>query len=319
MDPIAMIFNPSSGRGRSLRRKGRIQARFRHHDIPFTWFTSKSEKHLKELARSLCREFSVIAAVGGDTTFTLAATEILSQASDTALVPVATGSSNDISRGLGVHDLERLCGALRSGSTRRMDAGCLHLPGRDDPLFFMGALSLGLGVEVNLFVEQARQRVPLLKRGGSPVQALTGTAAVRHSFATGKVPQAIRLESGQRSWQQVFSLLVFANSSFFANGMRILPEGTPFDGMITCCSLSSSSLAHTFRVYRSIQRGTHTERDDVEIMRGEFFQVVPETESIALQYDGEVVRGLDRFSVSVRPAALRVVTTVGGSGEASPA
>jgi diacylglycerol kinase (ATP) len=319
MDPIAVIFNPSSGRGRSLKKKDHIQARFRHHGIPFTWFTSQSEEHLKELARRQSREFAVIAAVGGDTTFTLAATEIMSQASDTALAPVATGSSNDISRGLGIYDLERLCGALRSGLTRRMDAGCLHLPEKPDPIFFMGALSLGLGVEVNLYVEQARRRFSVLKRGGSPVQALTGAAAVRHSFVQGTVPQQLRLESGPRSHKLEYSLLIFANSPFFANGIRILPDATPFDGLITCYCLRTGSLTHTLQLLRSILRGTHLKRDEVEIIPGEFFQVEPEGGSIALQYDGEVVSRQARFSVSVRPAALKVVTSVEMSGEARPA
>jgi len=311
MDPIAVLFNPSSGRGKSRRRKNRIEARFGHFDIPARWFTSQSEDHLKELARSLAQDFSTIAVVGGDTTFTLAATEIIQSVSDTTLGMVGTGSANDISRGLQADELDSICAALRSGRTRRMDAGNLRLPGRAEPVIFMGAMSLGLGVEVNLFIAGARQRHPILNRGGSTVQALTGVLGVHSAFSSRAVPERVCLEAGRLRKDVDFSLMVFANTPFFANGLRLFPEATPFDGRLHCCTIRTRSLSHTLFLSRRIRNGSHVEQDEVEIFPDTVFRVQPARGTIAIQYDGEVMTGIEGFEVSVRPAALRVIDTTG--------
>jgi diacylglycerol kinase family enzyme len=311
MEPIAVLFNPSSGRGRSQKSKSRIEARFRHFNIPFSWFTTQSETHLKELARRLVQEYGVVAVVGGDTTFTLAATEVIRLGSNTALGMVGTGSANDISRGLQVYDLDAFCGALRSGRIRRMDAGSLELPGRPEPIFFMGALSLGLGVEVNLYIAKARRRLPLLNRGGGMVQALTGAFAVRRAFTSRAVPDRICLETSRFRRDVDFSLVVFANTPFYANGMRLFPQATPFDGRLHCFTLRTRSLVHSLRLSRRILDGSHIDRDEVDIFTDTAFRVTPGRGLIAIQYDGKVMTGIESFRASVRPAAVRVVTASG--------
>jgi diacylglycerol kinase (ATP) len=308
MDPIAVLFNPSSGRGKSLKRKTMIRERLQHYDIPFRWFTSKSEDHLKDLARNLLRDYAVITAVGGDTTFTLIATEILNSGVDTSLGIVGAGSANDISRGLGVYELDSLCSALRSQHTRRMDAGCLQLPDHPAPIYFMGALSLGLGVEVNLYIAKARERHPVLNWGGSAVQALTGVFAVRKAFSSQSVPDRINLDTGNTNRDVEFSLIVFANTPYYANGIRLLPEATPFDGRIHCCSVQTRSLTETVNISRTVANGSHVLRDEVEIIPDTVFHVTPEKGTIAIQYDGEIMQEIVSFSVSVLPAALKVVT-----------
>ncbi len=311
MEPIAVLFNPSSGRGRSQRNKSRIEARLQHFDIPFRWYTSQSEAHLIELSLRLAQEYATLTIVGGDTSFTLAATEVIRSGSDVVLGMVGTGSANDISRGLQVYDLDGFCGALRSSRIRRMDAGCLELPGRAEPIFFMGALSLGLGVEVNLYIARARQRHPFLNRGGSPVQALTGAFAVQHAFTSRSVPNRISLETDLSRRDVDFSLIVFANTPFYANGMRLFPEATPFDGRLHCCTVRTRSLWHSLRLSRLILDGSHVDREEVDIVADTAFRVVPDRSPLAIQLDGEVMTGIEDFRVSVRPAAVRVITATG--------
>jgi diacylglycerol kinase family enzyme len=311
MDPIAVLFNPSSGRGRSQRSRSRIEARLGNFGIPYRWFTSRSESHLKELALRLSQEYGALAVVGGDTSFTLAAAEVIRSGSDAVLGMVGTGSANDISRGLQVYDLDEFCGSLRSGRIRRMDAGCLELPGRPEPILFMGALSLGLGVEVNLYIARARRRLPLLNRGGSAVQALTGAIAVQHAFVGRSVPARIRLETDLSSRDVEYSLIVFANTPFYANGMRLFPEATPFDGRIHCCTIRTRSLWHSLRLSRRIPGGSHVEQDEVDIVSDTAFRVIPDQSPLSLQLDGDVLTGIEEFRVSVRPGAVRVVTASG--------
>ncbi len=252
----------------------------------------------------------MVTAVGGDTTFTLTAAEIIDAGADVSLGIVGTGSANDISRGLGVYDLDALCGAILAGRVRRMDAGCLYLPGRPHPRYFLGALSLGLGVDVNLFIAEARRRFPLLNRGGSAVQALTGVAAVRHAFSRRSVPDRIQLKADGTSREFHYSLVVFANTPYYANGVRMLPEATPFDGRLHCCIIHTHSFSHTLRLSPKIMGGRHACLPEVDIIPLSAFQVVPASGSIDLQYDGEVVTGIESFGVTVRPSALKAFTSV---------
>ncbi len=308
METIAVLFNPSSGRGKSLKKRAEIEARFQHHAIASRWFVSRSEDHLKDLARELIKSYSVVVTVGGDTTFTLAAAEVVNLSSDVSLGMVGAGSANDISRGLGHYDLEGLCGALLSGSRRRMDALQLEIADRPDKIIFMGALSLGLGVEVNLYIAQARERYPILKRGGSTVQALTGVAAVRHAFSHKIVPTRVWLENQGISDRCpiTFSLMVLANTPYYANGLKVFPELSPFDGKLCCGIFQSTSFTNTLKIAGRISSQRHLQSPEVDILSGTSFQVTRD-EPIDLQYDGEILAGTQGFTVRVLPAAVNVV------------
>ena len=193
-----------------------------------------------------------------------------------------------------------------------MDAGILELSGREEPILFLGSLSLGLGVEVNLFIARARRRLPILNLGGSTVQALTGAAGVRHAFTSKAVPSRVYLETGRFRREVDFSLLVFSNTPFYANGMRLFPDATPFDGRLHCCTVRTRSLSHSLRVSRRIRDGSHAVQDEVDIFPDTDFRVTPSRGTTAIQYDGEVLTGIVGFRVSVRQGAVRVVDTWGG-------
>jgi diacylglycerol kinase family enzyme len=106
--------------------------------------------------------------------------------------------------------------------------------------------------------------------------------------------------------------MVFANTPFFANGMQLLPEATPFDGRLHCCSIRTRSLSHSLLLSRRIRDGSHVEQDEVEIIPDTAFRVTPARGRTAIQYDGEVLTGVEHLKISVLPAALRVVDTAGG-------
>lgn len=309
MDTVAVLFNPSSGRGKSLKKRAEVEARFAHHAIPSRWFVSRSEEHLKELARELLRSYPVIVTVGGDTTFTLAAAEAVKHTSGACLGMVGAGSANDICRGIGHYDLDSLCAALLSGARRPMDALRLDVAGLPDSIVFMGALSLGLGVDVNRYIARVRERFPLLKRGGSTVQALTGVAAIQHAFARRFVPVEVWLTSADPSDRRpvTFSLLVLANTPYYANGLKVFPDLTPFDGRLCCGIVHTTSLFGTLRIVAGIASQRHLESPNVEVLSSTRFEVSRE-DPLDLQYDGEILAGTKSFEVQVLPGAVNVVT-----------
>jgi diacylglycerol kinase family enzyme len=309
MDTVAVLFNPSSGRGKSLKKRAEIEARLTHHAIPYRWFVSRSEEHLKDLARELIRSYPLIVTVGGDTTFTLAAAEAVKLNSGVSLGMVGAGSANDICRGLGLYDLESLCAALLSGAKRPMDALQLDRAGLTDRIIFMGALSLGLGVDVNRYIARVRERFPILKRGGSTVQALTGGAAIRHAFAHNLVPTRVQLASDRReNGRHVdFSLLVIANTPYYANGLKVFPDLSPFDGRLCCGIVHSTSLLSTLKIVTKIASQRHLQHPKVEILSSSLFRISSE-DPIDLQYDGEILTRTKSFEVKILPGSVNVVT-----------
>jgi len=306
MDPVAVLFNPSSGRGKSKRRRGQIEAKFNQYAIPYKWFSSRNEAHLKELAQTAAQSFPVIVAVGGDSTFQLIAAEVLLTDADPALTMAATGSSNDIACGLGWSELDSLCEAIRAGRDRRMDVGLLELKGESAKIYFMGALSLGLGVEVNRFVAGFWRRYPLAAKGGGFMQTVAGVFGIKEFFKYNRVPLKAKLKWERFEREMDFSLIVFANIPSYAGGLELTPGVTAFDGKIDCCVISSDNFWQTLLIGLRARKGRHISSDKVQIISGTAFEVIF-SDNIDLQYDGEIINSVKAFKVSILPAALKVL------------
>lgn len=302
----AFLFNPSSGRGKSLKKRRNIESVLKKEKIRYKWLTSKSEKHLKKLAKSASKEYPVIVAVGGDTTFQIVASELLSAKTDAAMGMLGTGSTNDITRCLGIQRPKQLCRAIKSGQTRQMDVGYLEIPGEKHPTLFLGTLSLGMGVEVNQYMAKFWARHPLLKRGGDWVQTAAGIGGIRDTFRRGAVPSKIRIRAeGLDEWFD-FALLAFTNINYYAGGLRLIPETNPFDGQLGCCVIQTEDWRQTIAVARLSQKGKHVDHPRVKIYSGSSFQMESE-EPVTLQYDGEVTRPTREFRIFLQPAALKIV------------
>lgn len=303
---IAFLFNPSSGRGKSLKKRPRIEAFLNKYGIEAQWFVSESEAHLKQLARETAESYPVMVTVGGDTTFTLVLEEILRMSSDVILGMVGTGSANDIARGLGSFRLDAFCQALKSGNRRRMDVVKLEVKGMSEMIYFGGALSLGLGVVVSRYIEEFRDRYPILYPGGRVSQTFTGIRAIRKAFADNSVPQSAWLKVNGVQHEIEYSLMAIGNIPYYANGIKLFPEMTPFNGKLECCIVNSTSLLHTIVVGDKAKRGTHFRRDEVEMYSGTSFGIST-SDSIDVQYDGKIIPSVREFKVTVLPAAVNVL------------
>ena len=306
MDPVAVLFNPSSGRGKSERKRGQIEAKLNQYAIPYKWFDSRNKAHLIELAQTAAQSFPVIVAVGGDSTFQLIATEVLSSETDPALTIAATGSSNDIACVLGWPELDSLCKAIRDGRDRRMDVGLLEFKGGSAKVYFMGALSLGLGVEVNRFVAGFWRRFPLAAKGGGFMQTVAGIFGIKDSFKYNRVPLKAKLKWERFEREMDFSLMVFANIPLYAGGVEVTPGVTAFDGKINCCVISSDNFLQTLLIGIRARKGRHISSDNVQIISDTAFEIIS-PDNIDLQYDGEIINSVKAFKVSILPAALKVL------------
>ncbi|MCU0285639.1 MAG: hypothetical protein MUF15_04490, partial [Acidobacteria bacterium] len=259
MKKIAVLFNPSSAKGMALKQKDTIMRSLAKAGIDMDFIITESEDHLRYLAASAAQnpgQYDALVGVGGDTTFNIIAAEILKYREDiqaavmnpTVHIPassftsnlilgmIGTGSANDITRGLGLETIANACHAITTGHIKRMDVGCVKIykqsqsfQSKTEPetLFFLGTLSLGLGVTVNRYVESYRQKRKILSRWKPFDQLSPALYAIYHSFAQKKIPLRVELQyrdlqSGDKITLPVeFSLLVLLNTPFYANGLKL--------------------------------------------------------------------------------------------------
>ncbi|MFO7981243.1 MAG: diacylglycerol kinase family protein [Candidatus Aminicenantes bacterium] len=306
MDKIAILFNPSSGRGLSLKKKDDIKAALEKNSISFQWFKSESEKHLKELAREKAESFPIILVVGGDTSFQIAASEIYQTPYNPALCMIPTGSANDIAISLGCRSLGSILESLKEMKTRMMDMGLLEIKGCPENIYFVGSLSLGLGVTINQFVAQYWKNHPLQAKLGNTFQVIAGFLGARYSFKKNKIPMKIQLASDNFKNEVDFSIIVFSNVPFYAGGFRVHPETSPFDGKINCSVINTKSLGHTTQLAYSVWKQKHRHKHKIQFFDGMNFTAYSK-KPINVQYDGKVVSGVKEFKVSVLPSAIKIL------------
>lgn len=121
--PIAIIFNPNSGKKRDIR--GLISARLKSAGLDFTFFESTRAFMTWELAESTIdlKQYSALIAVGGDGTYHDIVNGMLHRA-DKVRVPIGfvpNGSGNDTLRAFGVTDIAKSLDYIVKGDLFKTD------------------------------------------------------------------------------------------------------------------------------------------------------------------------------------------------------
>jgi len=302
----AILFNPSSGRGRALDRKSSVEARLRAIGLPFDLFVTRSEEDLRALARSCGTTHGTVVGVGGDSTFHWIVNELVRSGSAASFGMIGTGSSNDIDREFGLDSQDKAFGALKSGRTRRVDLGLIERDGV--PIrYYLGQANIGLGVRVNMFVEDQFRRRPWLGRR----QTLAGILGIADAFRSKDLPLRLSVIPGGGAAEE-FTLAVFSNIRYWATGRMICPDALTDDGMLDACLIGKTSFYGFLRTARLAGRGRHGEARGVSFSKSERFDVSSEM-PFAIQTDGEIVGApgrperFVRVSFRVVPKALALV------------
>ncbi len=313
--PIAVLFNPSSGRGRSSRIQNRIESLLKSHGIDYRFFVSQSEDHLKQLAAQTVYGYSSIVAVGGDTTFDIIAREILGSSSYTTMGMIGTGSANDIVRAIGVNSIETACRVIKEATTREMDVASLQIKDSSTPIHFLGTLSAGLGVTVNRYVDDFFKRHPRLVRANPAAQSFAGLSGILNSFSQRKIPLTAKIEfqtEGERDTTRKeiqFSLLVVLNTPYYANGLVLSPSAGLFDQCLDLCIIQTSSIFPTLRTAFNVLRGNSSKDPRISCFRSSAFRISTDV-PIDIQVDGEIISSVKEFTVSLFHRKLTIYAPI---------
>ncbi len=307
MERAAILFNPSAGRGKAIDMKNKVEACLRTYDVPYDLFVTGSEGELKALAREQALAYATVVGAGGDSTFHLIINEIVKVGAATRFGMIGVGSSNDIDREFGVDSLEKACRALKRGRTRRVDLGQIAR-GSETLRYYLGQANIGLGVQVNRYVDRLARRKPALGRR----QTLAGVLGIIRSYGSGILPLSLTMDSEAGTIRGQFIAAVFSNIRFWATRKMIAPDALPDDGALDACLIGACSFGRLARIARLAGKGCHGKMKEVRFLRSSGFEVSSET-PFEVQTDGEIIGGVEspqafeRIVFNVLPKALDLV------------
>ena len=252
--PLAILFNPSAGKGRALRVRARLEEALRKNDIRYELIVTESEGRLRELTREIASAGRPLAGAGGDSTFQIMINELRAVRADVPLGLIGVGSSNDIPLALGIGTLDEACRALAAAAPRRLDLGAVAAENRP-VLYFLGQANIGLGASVNAYVETiwpAGRRVwPGIKRRRASRASCARSGRKRS-------PSGWPLRRPPSHLEGTFALAVFSNTRLWATGRAIAPDASPEDGVLDACLIDAATFPRLARLASLARRGKHS-------------------------------------------------------------
>jgi diacylglycerol kinase family enzyme len=312
MEKIAILLNPSSRRGKSGKAKEKIERILNNHRIDYDLFVSESEAHFKQLTLEIAPKYQTIVGVGGDTTFNIMVRKLLqANYQPPALGMIGTGSANYIVRSLGILKIKEACAAIKRGSTTTMDVGCIKIDRTAKPYFFLGSLSAGLSTAVNRYVARFQQNHRIITKVQPFYQLFPGLFAIRDFFTKNSSPLQVKIKysnNGKSIAKDLdFSLLVILNTPYYASGLKLGIDTGSSDGILDCCAIDTRNFWETFVMGLKIQRGTHTQCQNIEFVHSPSFKAYSPY-PLDLLADGEIIEEVREFEVSIIKDKIRVLS-----------
>lgn len=292
-EPIFVVFNPLSGKGRGaqfvspilegLGAAGRVE-----HAL-----TQEPGDEVRLAREAIARGFRRIVAVGGDGTWGNVGNAILASGEPVALGLVPAGTGCDLAKTLGVppRGVQEWCRIILGGRTRAIDVG------RIEDKYFLNIAGFGYDVAV---LEQSWS-VGYLEGG-----ALYLYCALRqlHSY------RGFLLEAeadGRALGRQDMLMVIVANARVFGGGFKVAPQADLEDGRLDAVAFANMGLGARVSALLRLLRGTHASHPQVSSVAAARL-VYRFTSPPAYETDGEwnQARGTELVIESV-PRALRVL------------
>ena len=294
-DPVFVVFNPASGKGRGARLVDPVVAALRAGGPVEHGLTSAAGDEARVAREAVARGFTTIVAVGGDGTWGGVANGILqSGAADRVrmgLVPGGTGCDLAKSLGIPANDILGCARIIRGGATRVIDVG------RIEDRYFVNVAGFGFDIAV---IEDSKE-VRWLR--GS---LLYGYCALRQMHRFPGFPVTMAVDGGAERRREML-MLVFANAKVFGGGFKIAPQADLADGQLDAVAFANMPLRRRLPIMVKLLRGTHGVDPAVEAVRGRSFRLRFDAPP-AYETDGEWNRARSaELVVQTVPAALRVL------------
>ncbi len=300
-----IIYNPSSGNGQSIKKKRKILKLLDNNEIKYDLFITKNEEELRELAKNAVNNYKNIIGVGGDTTYTIIAEELIRFSDIDNHIPtlamIGTGSANDIIKSVGMYPIERAVKAIKNNDINYLDIGKIKINSELKEYVFLGSMSIGLGTSVNKYVDIYNKKYNTLSKI-SGFQFLTGFFAVKRSFNNKDIPVSVIIEYNNKIIKEKISLFVILNTPLYSNGIRFIDNCSPYDGKLNGVIINTKTFFETLLFYSRLEKNKKKLKNfESEKINLKF------DKPIDIQLDGEIFNKIKEVEISIIPKRLKVI------------
>jgi len=301
------VVNPASGAGKAGREWSAVESWLPSSGLPYEVAKTTRPNEATEIAqRNVMQSRPVVVAVGGDGTLNEVVNGFfrngapIPTTSKLAMVPLGTGG--DFRRTLRIPtDARQAIDVLRSGTVRRLDAGCVTYQTADGGTavrHFINIADAGLGGEVVEIVGNGT------KRFGSATYTIAGLRAL---LGFKNKPMTVNIDGVTEELPKVQQVVV-ANCQFFGGGMQMAPSASPTDGVFDVVIVKNAGKIETMRGMNDIRSGKHLDQANpkIELMYGKRISV-SSSEKVRIDLDGEAVGFLPAL-FEIQPGAIEFIT-----------
>jgi len=285
---IALLTNPTSGKGRGTRTAAIALPRLKEAGFHVRNLAGRDADEARDLARRCVADgVESLVVVGGDGMVHLAVQELAG--SETALGIIPAGTSNDVARYLDLprSDPQRAADVVVGSRTRRIDLA------RTGAQYYVTVLASGFDSLVN-------ERANAMRWPRGQMRYNLATLAELRVFEP--LPYTLELDGEVR---QVEAMLVaVGNGPSFGGGLRITHGASLDDGLLDVVIIKTMSKPDLLRTYPKLFTGSHTRHRQYE--RHLVRTVTVAARGIVGYADGERIGALP-LTVEVAPRALKVL------------
>jgi diacylglycerol kinase (ATP) len=245
---IALLTNPTAGRGRATRVRDAALARLREAGLVVRNLHGRDVDEAADLApQCVADEVEALVVCGGDGMVHLAAQAVATTPTALGIIPAGTG--NDVARYFGIPRKDPLAAAdlVIGGETRTIDLG------RSGSRYFVTVLAAGFDAIVN-------ERANRMTWPRGQLRYTLATLAELRVFEP--LPYVLQLDDRQLSLDAM--LVAVGNGPSFGGGLRITEGAVLDDGMLDVVIIKPMSKPGLVRTYPRLFKGTHVTHPQYE-------------------------------------------------------
>jgi YegS/Rv2252/BmrU family lipid kinase len=278
--PLALLVNPHSAHGRTLKLLPRLERELDARRIVFRVERTRGLDDGVERALRAAEAGEVPVVLGGDGLVGAIGGALAGAETPLGIVP--GGRGNDLARVVGIPtEPEAAAEMLAAGRTRRIDVG--EVNGKR----FLGIVSVGFDSEANRLANETHWL------RGNVVYAYAGVRTL-----LGWKPARFTLGLGERRERVSGYSVSVANSRAFGGGMFIAPDADLEDGEFDVVIVGEVGKLRFLGNLPKVFKGTHVEEDEVRVFRTPHLELSA-SRPFPVYADGEHLTEL--------PAKLRVL------------
>ncbi len=285
---IALLTNPTSGKGKGARTVDQVLPRLRDAGFSVRNLSGRDADEALDLARQcVVDEVETVVVVGGDGMVHLAVQALANSQTRLGLIPAGTG--NDVAR---YFDLPRKDPAAATDVVIGGKERCIDLA-RIGSKFYVTVLAAGFDAIVN-------ERANEMTWPKGQMRYNLATLAELRTFKP--ISYVLDIDGEQHRFEAM--MVAVGNGPSFGGGLRITEGALLDDGLLDVVVIRPMTKLELVRTYPKLFKGSHVHHPDYRHHHAR--RVTIAAPGITAYADGERIGALP-LTVEIAPMALRVL------------